>query len=86
MTDKTPDQRLADGETIGHFLQGTCASLAGALEAHGMPEGYDNDSNFCTGLDNVAMECSCCGWWFEPCDLDDAMMCHDQCSKEGDDA
>jgi len=61
-------------ETVAHDLMGTCQNLSFVLENHDM-DGYDNNQDFCYILDSLVWECRQCGWWTEPCDVDDDDVC-----------
>lgn len=51
-------------ETISQALQGTCKSLAQALEEHGLGH-LEDDKDFLQGLDQEVFCCSQCDWWCE---------------------
>lgn len=54
---------------IGEGLLGTCDNDP--------PEWFLNDPDLCAMLDDITMRCECCGWWVEPCELDDDQECED---------
>jgi len=53
-------------------LIGTCLPLSGVLTEEEM-----EDRIFLAALDERALECECCGWWYEPDELDDDQVCRD---------
>lgn len=68
-------------DDIAYALQGTCDSLHGVLEQHGM-EGAEDDFDFTARLDALVFECEQCSWWFEiseMCDEHDTWKCEDCC-------
>jgi len=75
----------AEAEKLAAFLLGTCSSEVAAMEQLEIDEGSFNDSAFCARFDELIHACSTCGWWFEPCDLDDADDCPDCRSDEDED-
>lgn len=79
------DEELrALGVQVGEKLLGTCGSLIGMLEQMELDEGLQDRMPFCEGLDQTAMECTCCNWYVEPGEMDDDTRC-EQCSEEEDD-
>jgi hypothetical protein len=59
------------GKLVGHKLLGTCDAIYNIEGA----EGLENDGDFCSGLDDTAMCCVTCSWWFEPHELNDKQEC-----------
>lgn len=54
---------------IGEELLGTCDGDP--------PEWFLNDEDLCALLDELTMRCETCGWWCEPCEMDDDQNCED---------
>lgn len=73
---------VEDAERMGAFLLGTCSTEAGACEALDIDEGLFNDAVFCAKLDEKVLCCETCGWWHEPCDIEDNGNCG-ECNDEG---
>lgn len=67
---------------IAEELQGTCDSLDDKLEERGVNIG-SVPATLLQDLDMEVMLCSACGWWCEPCELDEEGNCND-CSEEED--
>ena len=64
-------------------LMGSCDSLHHVLGEH--EEHLNDDQDFCDALDEMVMQCNGCGWWNEPCMVNDDDTC-DNCEEpESDD-
>lgn len=68
---------------VSERLLGTCASLHDILDDD--ERGIENDLTFCAVLDDQVAECSACGWWCEPGELNDDSECADCADEEDDD-
>ncbi len=77
---------MVDNEKISEIaeaLQGTCQSLATALEYQGLEE-HDTPQDMLEELDGLVMLCEVCGWWCEPFEMNDDNICND-CEEDEDD-
>lgn len=54
------------GRQIGRDLVGSCETLTDKLCGINLDEEIMDDRDFCLGLDETAMCCEMCGWWFDP--------------------
>ena len=70
------------GIEAGHLLLGTSAMISDIGEEF---EALEDNSDFCTALDTVAMKCECCSWWCEPCELNEEGECRDCADCEDED-
>lgn len=73
-------------QTIAEYLQGTCGTLADAVESHyeGMTEDDLTSEDF-DAIDNIVFLCEECGWWCEVSeysDIDDSEKCRDCAGDE----
>lgn len=76
-----PDYRAA-AAIVADDLMGRCQHLAFGLESHEI-DGFDNNQEFCDVLDGLVWECKGCGWWTEPCEVDESDLCGE--CRGGDD-
>ncbi len=70
-------------EFIAYELMGSCKSLYEVLEDHDMGHA-ENDISFCSEIDSLAFQCTCCGWWYEISEMSietDEWICLD-CESE----
>lgn len=64
-------------------LMGSCDSLhhvLGEAEEH-----LNDDQDFCDALDEMVMQCNGCGWWNEPCMVNDEDDTCDNCEEPDSD-
>lgn len=84
MDDRAVSDPTEHGRRVGEALLGTCGSITATLEQMDLDPGLEDDLAFCYAVDSVAMCCSCCGWYVEPCELDDHDRC-DDCRPDDED-
>lgn len=74
------------GIEVGEALIGTCIHMSQMLDDMDLPSDLDDNSDFCTALDNTTLCCEGCSWWCEPSEMTegDDMLCED-CSKGASD-
>lgn len=83
-----PDEKLSLGSDFGLVVQGGCEhpedKIEAYLERRGIVDDVDplEDIQFTEGLDRMAECCECCGWYVEPCQLNDYRYCEDCASDE----
>lgn len=64
---------------VAEYLQGTCSSVAVALETLGYDDELSLDDEFCAVLDDLVFECTTCNWWYEQSEMadDDERQCEE---------
>ena len=81
----TSEQAVDAGRCVGEALLGTASYPSYALQQLDLPDGLENDANFCAELDQIAMCCQSCGWYVEPSELVGDDLCGD-CGEDDADA
>jgi len=70
MTDQADFER---GRAVGEKILGSCEMLPDDF--------FDETGDFLRGFDEAAIECSSCGWWVQPHEVDDFSECQ-ECQGE----
>ena len=84
-------ERVQLGMDFGHDVQGGCESPESRIErffeTKKMKQDIPalDDMSFCEGLDRIAECCEDCGWYVEPCQLNDYRVCFDCAPEEDED-
>lgn len=74
------EENRAKVQAIGEALLGTCESADTVAQRIFQDEGLsltDLDITLLEELDDITMQCECCGWWCEPGELNDNQVCND---------
>lgn len=78
-------QEFKYGLKVGQHIVDSTESVSRILESLNLSADLENSSDFCTGLDNTALNCTTCGWWHDPDEMDlvdDEYVCID-CREMG---
>lgn len=64
-----------DMQRVAETLDGTCRSLDDVLEEELGVEFSDVPLDMLVELDEMVLDCTCCGWWSEASEFDDDQVC-----------
>lgn len=77
----TPDEIIVIvAEKVAYDLLGSCGNFPDEVE-HLTRE----STLFCSTVDDITMECTCCGWWCEAGEVNIDGVCEDCAETEEDD-
>lgn len=77
--DPVRDAMRARAQEVAEDLQGTAKNLEDVST-----EEERNNSDFCETLDEIVLECDCCGWWCESAEMCTNNFCGDCCADNCD--